>query len=683
MRLREDPLPGFTRPDDLIRKAAVALRPPAMISVSDCAEKHVRLNNPGSYVGPFRNEMTPYIVEPQDRAISRSIDEIHFVAPSQIAKSQLYLNILAHAIKYRPADGLLIQPTKDMAIDFADRRIQRKMIDVSPDLAAEIGASRSDDKILTKSFKNGMMLSVGWPAPGQLASRAVPLVIFDELDRMPDDIKGEGNPIELGRNRKRSFGKNGSLINVSSPSRGFATGIVGHYYEGDQRLWFWPCPECGEYFSPGFDVNRKPTLHHLGFDPKATPQEARYNAWMICPHNGCIIEEKHKAKMNAAGVWLALGQSIDAKGKITGTPHRTRVASYWISGFAAPFVEWGELAEKLLKAQAKFDTEQDENDLKAVINTAFGFPYIPRHAGALPIEIEELERHRKDYALRTVPDGVRFMLASVDVGAHKFDVMVQGFDEEGKSWLIDRYTLKEAADGRPLDPANILKDWDQLLPLISARYPLARDPDKGIVVGAVAIDSGGAAGEDEDGNITAGVSLLAKDFARGLYRGGVPKWQVKLIKGASLRTRPILPQTPTREKDDNGKEIKGGVLTYVLGVHSLKNMIDNRLRLTRELPGYIFFPRDVDPMTLKELTGEQKIKGKWIRKGPQESFDLMVYIEALRQMIKPDRVVDWNSPPIWAAEVSMNVSSPELAPKKQAPRPTGRRMRSKGKSWRD
>ena len=160
------------------------------------------------------------------------------MAPSQTAKSQLYLNVLAHAIKYRPADGLLIQPTKDMAIDFADRRIQRKMIDTSPDLAVEVGANRSDDKILTKSFRNGMMLSVGWPAPGQLASRAVPLVIFDELDRLPDDIKGEGNPIELGRNRKRSFGKNGSLINVSSPSRGFATGIVGHFYEGDQRLWF-------------------------------------------------------------------------------------------------------------------------------------------------------------------------------------------------------------------------------------------------------------------------------------------------------------------------------------------------------------------------------------------------------------------------------------------------------------
>lgn len=581
--------------------------------------------------------------------------------------------MIGHAIKYRPADILLIQPTKDLAIDFAERRIQSKMIDISPDLKKEVGKGRGDDKVLSKSFKNGLMLSVAWPVPGQLASRAVPLVIFDERDRMPDDIRGEGDPIELGRNRKRSYQRNGSLLNVSSPSRDFASGVVGHFYDGDQKLWFWPCVECDDYFSPGFGFDRKPTVSHLGYQPGATAEQARLDCWLICPHCGAAIDEKHKKAMNARGVWLALGQVIDKAGNITGTAPNTRVASYWLSGFAAAFVEWGELAEKWIKATDKLAAEQDDNDLKAVMNTGFGFPYVPRHAGAAPLELEEFERRKENFDFKTVPAAVRFLVGSVDIGAHKFDVMVTGFDEYGQSWLVDRYTLKAAADGRPLDPANILSDWDVLRPMISGRYPIAGSDNKFLPVGAVAIDTGGAAGEDDQGNVTSGVSVMVKNFARNLYDDGAPYWQIMLIKGASVRTAPILPQRPTWERDDNGKKIENSVPIYVIGVHNLKNIIDTRLRLTKPQAGYLHFPKDPPADYFKEMTGEQKIKGKWTRKGANESFDLSVYAEVIRQKLRPDRV-DWKAPPVWAAPVEGEETTNTQAPAANS----GRRVRSKG-----
>src|SRR5690606_8236174 len=115
--------------------------------------------------------------------------------------------------------------------------------------------------------------------------------------------------------------------------------------------------------------------------------------------------------------------------------------------------------------------------------------------------------------------------------------------------------------------------------------------------------------------------------------------------------------------------------------HGLKNIIDNRLRLTRSQPGYIHFPRDMPERALKELTGEEKIKGKWVRKGSQETFDLAVYIEALRQRIKPDRVPDWDAPPVWAAPILMSDPLPLATP--SAPKPARRSYRSKGISWRD
>ena len=46
----------------MVLATSEAVRPPERLTVA--AEKYRYLNNPGSYVGKFKNSKTPYLVEP-------------------------------------------------------------------------------------------------------------------------------------------------------------------------------------------------------------------------------------------------------------------------------------------------------------------------------------------------------------------------------------------------------------------------------------------------------------------------------------------------------------------------------------------------------------------------------------------------------------------------------------------
>lgn len=73
--------------ENLIAKVAAAVRPPERLTVSEAATKHRKLNNPGSYVGDWKNDMTPYLVEPMDVLQSREFTGMAFAGPAQCGKA--------------------------------------------------------------------------------------------------------------------------------------------------------------------------------------------------------------------------------------------------------------------------------------------------------------------------------------------------------------------------------------------------------------------------------------------------------------------------------------------------------------------------------------------------------------------------------------------------------------------
>jgi phage terminase large subunit GpA-like protein len=71
----------------LVCSVADVVRPPERLTVSEAAEKYRQLNNPGSYVGPWRNSIVPYLVEPMDAMTSRSFNSVVFAGPAQCGKA--------------------------------------------------------------------------------------------------------------------------------------------------------------------------------------------------------------------------------------------------------------------------------------------------------------------------------------------------------------------------------------------------------------------------------------------------------------------------------------------------------------------------------------------------------------------------------------------------------------------
>ncbi|MBE0981440.1 phage terminase large subunit family protein, partial [Escherichia coli] len=124
---------------------------------------------------------------------------------------------------------------------------------------------------------------------------------------------------------------------------------------------------------------------------------------------------------------------------------------------------------------------------KTVIITDGGLPYLPR-ASLEQRKSELLEQRAEPVPSRSVPDGVNFLVATVDVqaGRHRrFVVQVTGYGSRGERWIIDRYNITQSLRGdsdgesQRIDPASYPEDWDVLLTdVFHKSWPLASDPSQ-------------------------------------------------------------------------------------------------------------------------------------------------------------------------------------------------------------
>lgn len=647
-----EPLPRFRSAARLALDQVDILRPPRRMSVSAAAERFRRLKNPGGgYSGAWRNDQVPYMVEPADMMTSRRHEAVIFVGPAQSGKTAALIeNAIVHAVACDPADMLVVQMSEVMARDFSRRRVDRMIRE------CEILADRLDpqsDNVFDKAFP-GMLLSIGHPTIAQLSSRPIPRVLLTDYDRMPEDVGGEGAPFDLAQKRTQTFGSRGVTLAESSPGHAILApkwkpdptapheappthGVLALYNRGDRRRWFWPCPHCGEHFEGAFK--------HLEFPSDASPDEAAAAVVMICPVSGCVIEPAAKAAMNAAGRWVAEGQRIEG-GEIVGRAPDRRIASYWLKGTAAAFQSWGGLVAKFLRAYQEYEKTGSEHALKTTVNTDQGEPYREKAADVEgTLEADELIEKAEAFPLRVVPVTARYLTASVDVQANRFEVLVRAWGQALESWVIDRFTIFQAGEGddaRPVDPARYIEDWSLLVDqVLDRRYRCAVGGELQVV--RMGVDSGGAAG----------VTANAYEFYR--RRRGTPEGRrLMLLKGASVKTAPRIVETfPDSKRKDRKAARRGEVPVYVFNPNLLKDETDAGLRrdeggpralhLTRALmsdaPPHVFF---------EEATAEQRRPdGTWQKvKQRNEALDLLVMSHAVALGLRAERI-DWSSPPSW------------------------------------
>jgi len=643
---------------------AAMLRPPERLTVSQAAEKYRFVNQPGAYVGKWKNSTVPAMVEPMDTFTSREYEGMAFAGSAQSGKTDsLVINTLAYSVKVDPLDTMIVCPTMLDARDFGIRRVDRLHLH-STAIGEMLLPTADADNRFDKQYVSGMLFTLAWPTESQLAGKPIARVIFTDRDRMPDNVDGiAGEPFDLGAKRTTTFGSYAMTVVESSPSKPITDlkwiprtlheappceGILKLYNRGDRRRWYWPCPSCGEFFEGRFK--------HLTWDESGEDNVTRgMTARMQCPVCSYQIHPDERDGMQQKARWIKDGESIDKEGVIRGKGLRTKIASFWLNGMAASFTNWKKLVTTYLDATDEYDRTGSEEGLKKFYNNDLGEPYYPKSTQDTRLP-EVLKGRAEKLGERKVPMGVRFLIATVDVQKNMFVCQVFGIlpGRPFDTVLIDRFDVRKSqrtdADGEHLwiKPHAYLEDWDELISgVIEKEYELDDGSGRMMQIKFVGCDSGGKEG----------VTTMAYSFYRKLREENKHRRFI-LVKGDPS---PHNPRTrisyPDASKRDSKSGARGDVPVLLFNSNLLKDDLNGRLDVLEPGKGMFRFADWFSDSLFSELCGESRTEKGWqpVNGVRNEAWDLSYYCIGLcvSELLRVESL-NWNEPPSWAAEWDHN-----------------------------
>lgn len=576
----------------------------------------------------------------------------------------LVINTLAYSIKVDPMDMIVYCPGMTEARDFGIRRIDR-LHRHSPEIGQMLLPQADADNRFDKQYTTGMLFTISWPTPATLAGKPVGRIVITDRDRMDDNIAGDGEPFDLAAKRTTTFGSYAMTVAESSPSRPITNlkwipqspheappceGILKLYNRGDRRRWYWPCPHCGEYFEGMF----KHLTWNTAADGSSNLDRAS-TARMICPISGCIIHPDERDEMQFWGKWVKDGQSVLPDGTIIGPEPRTSIASFWLRGVAASFVTWSKLVDIYLNANDEYTRTGSEEALRKFFNNDLAEPYVPKSQGDIRAP-EILKARAEKLAERKVPEGVRFLLALVDVQKNMFVVSVFGILPGLKfdMVLIDRFEIRKSKrtdhDGERLwvKPSTYVEDWDELIEhVIDKEYELDDDSGRMMGIRFTGCDSGGRAG----------VTSMAYAFYRRLREANKHRRFI-LLKGDPSPNQPRSRITyPDSQKKDMLAGARGDIPVLMLNSNALKDELDGRLDCIEPGKGMYRFADWMSDNVFSELCVEVRTEKGWENLSNQrnEQWDLSYYCIGLcvSELIRVEHI-KWEDPPGWAAEWDRN-----------------------------
>jgi phage terminase large subunit GpA-like protein len=599
-----------------------------LMTLKDYAETTVLPT--GKYRGvKFSHSRAPYLIEPLDLLSGESpYQEVRCQFPAQTGKSTLAEMFIEYNIVETPAEIMYVSSNETAAIRFMQRRIEPRCALKGVEFRSEVtsaSARRTGDTQYSKLFNGGCLDVASSLSPSQLASETKSRVVADEVDRWKLSISHEGNPLDILYARMQAWGDEKKLLIVSTPTTEDASLMNQLYLEGDQRLYYVPCPYCQTKQLLDFFHGRGFGLTWGHKSGKILKKSIEY----ICESCGKPIKENEKQKMLIGGEW-----------RPTALPSVDHIASFHINGLYSPFLSWYDMAiayEESLTGPVK---------KQAFENLKMGRPY--RETGTRP-KVEKIIENRGTYKAGTVPDGVLYLTMGIDVqrGSEnnennnaRIEAQIIGVGAGYRTWVIDYIVF----DGDITDPYG--GAWEKLNQFgLDTELTFYRSDGFGFPVSVVFIDSG-------DGS--------ASDI---VYRF-CSRWQNTYpIKGRADITR--------RKKDAPDEVIQGNMqryraskldedtLIYLVNTNFFKARIYHGLKIERQegdiqRPGFIDFPRELDEKYFNGLTAEERKRdGSFHNPGGRrnEPLDTMVYALCAADVFLDSEVINYR---MWAQQNGAN-----------------------------
>lgn len=646
-------------------EAMGTLMPIERVTVAEHAlQKRYLENQGGGYVGRWHHDVAPYLVEPMECCTDLNYQTIVVPGPGQSGKTEIAQNYLHYSVDVDPANMLWYMQTDPGLQAFVKTRID-PMIELHDAMRRKIGSGAADNSLHFKRFA-GMTVELLAAVESNLINKSAPRIVADEVDAYNAKLGDIKVWLDV---RRQTFKRQSKILALSHPdmARGldpetdWTSGIMALFKDSDMRLWHWACPHCGAWSSPAPIARR---FMYLKYREDGSLDDVERSARLICPVNGCEIEDRHRRTMNLSGRWIGRGQEMDEAGHVSGELVRTSTAGFWIVGVMSPFIMngIGGLARARVKAEREYEIDGEEKTLRQVIVKQWGFPYErKRKAGTVDANVLA-DRAERELTEGVVPDGVRFLILSVDVQIAHFEWLLRGFGVDGESWVI--------AKGRiPGDPATSEEDWDQLLPLFEKHWPLGDGSGRTMGVRAMGYDSHGAPGVTEQAYAAftrwrrkGKVKFFGKAAGRDVY-------SVLPMRGGGPNSQRLAVTYPDTNRKANVIAASGDVPVCQFNPNLFKDALAGQLKVAEPGPKYVHVPysfrsKQKPHAWFEQLTAEDQLpNGRWekrVSSARNEATDLMTMSHAMAHLHGLSRI-PWDRPPEWARpwDTSSMVFEPE------------------------
>ena len=560
--------------------------PPPRQTLSEWADaERILAAESSAEPGRWRTDRTPYLREPMDVIADRRVETVVIMASSQVGKTEVLLNLLGYHMHRDPAPMLLVEPTLEIGQAMSKDRVA-PMIESTPALRHLVGVARAKDSsntLLHKSFPGGHLTISGANSPSSLASRPIRIVLADEVDRWPQSVGDEGDPLSLAVKRTTTFRRR-KIVIVSSPTVKDASRIEDWWNLSDQRRLHVPCPRCGADFVLAWKhvvfVDRDPT-----------------KAQLECPECHGRIDEHERAAMIADGEWRA-------------TAPFTGIAGFHIWEMFSPWRSLRDQVTAFLAARRSLEMRQ------AWVNTSLGELW---ETPGERMEPSSLLLRREVYAAE-VPAGVQVLTCGVDTQDDRLEALVVGWGAGEESWVIERVPLM----GDPAKP-DVWLELDELLAREWAHAAGGTMRIQGSLV-------------DAGGHRTQAVysAVIARQARRVWASFGRSGGEKGLLVSPPKAIRPASGIGTVQRRIVDVDQVKALLMSRLRTEHEKDASVQ---------PGYIHFPMTVGEAFFDELTAEKLITKRnkygvpiksWTQiRDRNESLDAFVLALAVLRILAP------------------------------------------------
>jgi phage terminase large subunit GpA-like protein len=466
---------------------------------------------------------------------------------------------------------------------------------------------RSENTKYIKKFVGGQLRFLTANSTSAGKSKPIVRIYFEEINEYPQDIGGQGSPLDIFLKRTISFEGQRKVFLNSTPTTEKYGLIEAWYARGTQKECYVPCPECGHM----------QTLSDLQFRYAGTKPEHVKRVDYECVECKALWPESAKYEIINRYEWRA--KNPDALVDSFSVWQAYNLGNSWV-----------EIVREYLRVK------DDPEKLKTYWNQTLNKSWVDRSE----TDWTRIYDRRESYDIGVVPADCLVLTAAIDVQKDRFEVLVCGHTRTQEVYAIDYFFI----DGGPQNEAAKTRVVD----FTRSRYKRADGFE--MELNAVAIDSGYETQE---------VYALARR---------INSEKVFITKGQNNFMAPAVHTPSTVDLNYKGEKIKNGVKLWPVGVSQLKGEVSSLLRMRPEVektetgetkkfpPRYLHFPM-FDEDFFKSLCSEsivqtqkkhgaRKVAAAWVKHYDRnEVFDLMVLTLFLARVLGLDRFTDgfWDS----------------------------------------